>query len=131
MGIFKPRAKPDYDAIQWPIGRSGVSESAIPHVTPTEQGIISPDDDRTDIWEHPVGRLSESVDATWSDWRVTTREAAETLIRIFGGNEYVMTGNGPMRITEQWGSVRAGYIEPARLIGDSSSGIEPCGYEEL
>jgi hypothetical protein len=56
-------------------------------------------------------------------WGITMQQAAEALM--------VMTGNGPMRITDQWGSIRAGYIEPTGLIGDSSDGIEMCGYEEL
>lgn len=125
MGIFKPRAKVDYAAIEWPIGRSGVSETASPR-------IISPDEDRTGVWEYPVGRLHESFDATWTDRRVIAREVAEALICVFGGDEpYVMTGDGPVRITDQWGSIRAGYIEPADLIGDSSDGIEPCGYDAL
>ena len=65
-------------------------------------------------------------------WGITMQEAADVLISVFGGNEpYVMTGDGPMRITDQWGSIRAGYLEPSEPIGDSSSGIEPCGYEEL
>ena len=89
------------------------------------ESITLPDETTLIAWGCALKTIQEDreEDDAHPKWGITMHQAAEALI--------VMTGNGPMRITDQWGSIRAGYIEPADLIGDSSDGIEPCGYEEL